>query len=562
MKSTRTILVGGIAGLMMVWLLGLAAKPAGSPSGGGADQKDEAMAAIRPDAIRADMRFLSDDLLEGRGTGTRGHQLAAKYMATQFEQMGLQPMGDGGTYFQNVPFRSARPDAEKTTLTLVRGGTEEKLEFRKDFISTGNPGRADSSVEAQVVFVGDGVTAPEQGYDDYKGVDIKGKIVAFLFEAPNFESSLKAHYSSTEVKLANAVAHGAVGIIVLDDPVLERLYSYSEQVRDLAWPQLRWLDAQGRPNDYFPELKGQVVLNMEATKRFFAGSGHNVKDIYAAMDAGKPQSFAMGMTAKIHNVTKLDNVRSPNVVAKLEGSDPQLKNEYVVYTAHLDHLGVGEPVNGDAIYNGALDNASGSACLLEIAHAFTNLNPRPRRSILFVAVTGEEAGLLGSDYFAHYPTVAKSAIAADVNMDEDLMLWPMEDVIAFGAEHSSLDDTVHEAAERMHLSVSPDPMPEEVVFIRSDQYSFVKQGIPAVFPVPGFKSDNPSINPTEIFKKWEEVRYHHPSDDMDQPGLDFGEAAKFARFNLLMGYLVAQKTERPTWKKGDFFGEHYATKKD
>jgi len=570
MKSVRTVTVLVAGGVVITMALALAVsgyRVAGSKraavtaaNGASADKADEAMALIRPEAIRADMRFLSDDLLEGRGTGTRGHELAAKYMAAQFEQIGLQPWGDAGTYFQNVPFKASRPDAEKTTLTLVRGGKEEKFEFRKDFISRGDPGRTESSVEAEVVFVGDGVTAPEQGYDDYKGVEVKGKIVAMLPEAPNFETSLKAHYSSSEVKLANAAAHGAVGVILLNDPVYEKLYSYAEQVRDLAWPQLNWLDGQGRPNDYYPQLKGGVFLNLAAVKRFFAGTGHSADEVYAAMKAGKTQSFATGITAKIRNVTKLEDVKSPNIVAKLEGSDAALKDEYVVYTSHLDHLGIGEPVNGDKIYNGALDNASGSACLLEVARAFQRMSVRPRRSILFVSVTAEEAGLLGSDYFAHYPTVAKSAIVANVNMDEDQMLWPLRDIIPFGAEHSSLDDVVHEAAQRMHLGISPDPMPDEVIFIRSDQYSFVKQGIPAVFPVPGFKSDDLKIDPGKIFAKWEETRYHQVGDDMNQPGLDFEEAARFARFNWLVGYMVAQKTERPVWKKGDFFGEHYGKK--
>jgi hypothetical protein len=570
MKSVRTVtmLVAGAVVITMALALAVSGyRVAGSKraavtavNGASADQADEAMALIRPEAIRADMRFLSDDLLEGRGTGTRGHELAAKYMAAQFEQIGLQPWGDAGTYFQNVPFKASRPDAEKTTLTLVRGGKEEKFEFRKDFISRGDPGRTESSVEAEVVFVGDGVTAPEQGYDDYKGVEVKGKIVAMLPEAPNFETSLKAHYSSSEVKLATAAAHGAVGVILLNDPVYEKLYSYAEQVRDLAWPQLNWLDGQGRPNDYYPQVKGGVFLNLAAVKRFFAGTGHSADEVYAAMKAGKTQSFATGITAKIHNVTKLEDVKSPNIVAKLEGSDAVLKDEYVVYTSHLDHLGIGEPVNGDKIYNGALDNASGSACLLEVARAFQRMSVRPRRSILFVSVTAEEAGLLGSDYFAHYPTVAKSAIVANVNMDEDQMLWPLKDIIPFGAEHSSLDDVVHEAAQRMHLGISPDPMPDEVIFIRSDQYSFVKQGIPAVFPVPGFKSDDPKIDPAKIFAQWEATRYHQVGDDMNQPGLDFEEAARFARFNWLVGYMVAQKTERPVWKKGDFFGEHYGKK--
>jgi len=546
-----------LCGLAVVWVL---MKAHGVRAEG--DAAEAAMATIRPEAIRAHMRFLADDLLEGRGTATRGHEIAAKFMAARFEALGLEPAGDNGTYFQSVPFRSGRPDEAKTTLTLVRGGKERKLVYRKDFITSVDPGRADSSVEAPVVFVGDGVTAPEEGYDDYKGIDAKGKIVAMAFEAPQFESSLKAHYSAAEVKEAIAVAHGAVGVIVISDPILEDIYPYSKQTRDLDFPQFHWLDRHGRPNDYFPELKGGAVLSLEETKKLFEGSGHTAEEVFADIKAGKPKSFALPMTAKIHNVTKLKDVRSPNVAAKLEGSDPNLKNEYVVYSSHSDHLGIGEPVKGDRIYNGALDNASGSAILLELAQAFSKMNPRPRRSILFVSVTGEEAGLLGSDYFARYPTVAKDAIVADVNMDEDEMLWPLEDIVAFGAEHSSLDSVVKKAAERMHLGISPDPTPEETFFIRSDQYSFVKQGVPAVFPVPGYKSSDPKINPAAIYKKWEVERYHEPGDNMEQPGLLFDEAAKYARFVFLCGYIIAQEKERPTWNKGDFFGEHYGKKKD
>lgn len=526
------------------------------------DPADAAMATIRPEAIRANMRFLADDLLEGRGTATRGHEIAAKFMAAQFEQIGLEPAGDNGTYFQSVPFRSGRPDEAKTTLTLMRGGKEQKLVYRRDFITNVDPGRADSSVEAPLVFAGDGVTAPEQGYDDYKGIDAKGKIVVVAYNAPHFESSVKAHYSAIEVKEAIAVAHGAVGMFVISDPILEDIYPFSKQTRDLDFPQFHWLDKQGRPNDYFPELKGGATLSMEETKKLFEESGHTADEVFADIKAGTPKSFALPLTAKIHNVTKLEDVRSPNVVAKLEGSDPILKSEFVVYTAHSDHLGIGKPVNGDGIYNGALDNASGSSLLVEIARAFTKRNPRPRRSLLFVSVTGEEAGLLGSDYFAHYPTVAKDAIVADVNMDEDEMLWPLEDIVAFGAEHSSLDAVVKKAADRMHLGVSPDPMPEETVFIRSDQYSFVKQGVPAVFPVPGFKSSDPKINPEAIFKKWELERYHEPGDDMQQPGLLFDEAAKYGRFVFLLGDLIADDAQRPTWNKGDFFGDRYGTKKN
>lgn len=521
---------------------------------------DDAMATIRPESIHANMGFLADDALEGRGTGSRGYLIAAKFMAAQFASLGLQPAGDNGTYFQDVPFRAMHPDQAQTTLTLLRDGKEETLTYREDYITRGDPVRPDTSVEAPVVFVGFGVTAPEQSYDDYQGIEAKGKIVALMSGAPDFESTVKAHYSSTQQKMSNAAAHGAVGIITLDSPRMEQLYSFSEQARDLALPQFRWLDKQGTPNSYFAELKGNATLSMRATAQIFAGSPHTAEEVYAGLKTGKPMSFDLPVTAKLHNVTKLDDVHSPNVAAKLEGSDPKLKAEYVVYTAHLDHLGIGAPVNGDNIYNGALDNASGSAILIEMARAFSSMKPRPRRSILFVSVTAEEAGLLGSDYFAHYPTVTKSAIVANVNTDEDPMFWPLADVIAFGAEHSSIESAIRRACERMHLSQSNDPAPEQVVFVRSDQYSFVKQGIPAVMPTPGGKSTNPKLNPGAIFNNWERTRYHQPQDDMQQPGLDFETAAQFARFTFLTGYFISQDNDRPTWNQGDFFGDHYGKK--
>lgn len=522
-----------------------------------ADSADDAMTAIHADSIRANMRFLSDDLLEGRGTATRGHEIAAKFMATRFEAFGLKPAGDNGTYWQEVPLRKMKVDEPNTSFTLALNGKEQTLQFRNDFLARGDPGRADVSVEAPIVFVGFGVTAPEQNYDDYKNIDVHGKIVAVMYGAPNFQSAIRANYSSSESKMRNAVEHGAVGMITFDDPTLERMYSFSERVRDLAIPQYRWLSKEGKPNAYFPELRALVNLSLDATKSFFAGMGRSADDIFAGAKAGKLTSFDTPYTAKIHTVTKSEDVQSPNVVAEIEGSDPTLKNEYVVYTAHLDHLGISEPVNGDNIYNGTLDNASGSATLLEIARAFMKANPRPRRSVVFVNVTGEEAGLLGSDYYAHYPTVPKHSIVADINVDEVLMLWPMKDVIAFGAEHSSLGDVVNQAAQRMHLLVSADPMPQEVIFIRSDQYSFVRQGIPSIMPTPGFQSTDPNLNPMKIFGEWEETRYHHPQDDMNQPGLNFKSAEEFAKFSFLCGYMVTQNQHRPTWNKGDFFGEHY-----
>lgn len=524
------------------------------------DGADEAAATIQPEAIRADMRFLADDLLEGRGTGTRGHEIAAKFMASEFEAMGLEPAGENGTYFQSVPLRSIRQDAGRTTMSIVREGKQQELLFGQDFLTAGDPGRTETSVEAPVVYAGFAVTAPDSSYDDYAGLDAKGKIVAYLYGAPSrFESSMRAHYSATAVKAANAAAHGATGMILLDSADLELLYPFKDRVSDLAFPFLRWLDAQGRPNDFFPELRGIVNLSMEATAKLLEQAGKSPEEIQAAAQQGKPQSFALPGTVKLKIVSKHEALKSPNVVARLRGSDPKLREECVVYSAHLDHLGIGEPVNGDKIYNGAMDNASGSAALLEIARAYSRMKTRPRRSILFVSVTGEEEGLLGSDYFAHHPTVAKEGLVANINIDGAALLWPIEDMLARGSEHSTLSAAVREAGAHTGLEVSPDPHPEGVLFIRSDQYSFVRQGVPSVFLSPGQKSSDPKMKPEEIRRAFLATRYHKPQDDMSQ-AFFFESGAKFARYALLLGYLIAEKTEKPAWNPDDFFGEHYGKK--
>jgi hypothetical protein len=442
----------------------------------------------------------------------------------------------------------------------VRGRLERPLIFGKDFVTVGDAGRQNTSAEAPVVYVGFGVTAPELGYDDYAGLEVKGKIVAYLYGAPaRFESTMRAHYSSGTAKAANAAAHGALGTILLDSPDLERLYPFKERVGDLAFPQMRWLNSGGQPNDYFPELRGAAILSMDATAKMFEGSGKSSEEIYRAAKEGRTFSRALPLDAKIKTVSKFQEIQSPNVVGRLRGSDSRLRDEHVVYTAHLDHLGIGEPVNGDKIYNGALDNASGSACLLEIARAYSQMRKHPRRSILFLSVTAEEEGLLGSDYFAHYPPMSKDSLVADINMDGAALLWPIEDIVARGAEHSSLGVAVQEAAARLKIDVSPDPSPEQVLFIRSDQYSFVKQGIPSLFLSPGLRSSNPKIKPAEIRMTWIATRYHKPQDDMDQP-FDFASGAKYARYSFLVGYILAQHDKKPEWNLGDFFDDHYGKK--
>ena len=513
----------------------------------------ELLQQIHPEAIRAHMEFLADDLLEGRGTGTRGFQLAANYVRAQFEEMGLKPAGVDGSYFQNVPFRKIELLRDQCSLTLRRNGQEQKLVMDRDYVMSGDPLRTDTRAEAPVVFAGYGVTAPKFNYDDYAGVDVRGKIVAAIYGAPpSFPSAPGAHYSETTIKLRNAAAHGAIGLLIIWGGKVEERTPFSQLVRFYRQPALRWLDAKGTPNDAEPSIHGYARISSAVASTMLEGSGKSWKQVVATALESKPQAFPLDVTASIHVVSRHSETESPNIAAILPGSDPALKAEYVAFTAHVDHLGTGDPVNGDNIYNGAGDNASGTAALIEIARAFTRMPEPPRRSLLFIAVTAEEEGLLGSDYYAHYPTVPISEIVADVNMDEVSFLYDFKDIVPLGAEHSSLGAVADDVARHMGLEVSPDPAPEEVFFVRSDQYSFVEQGVPSIYIGEGYKTLDPKLDGKKMQIDWENTRYHLPDDDMSQP-FDFNALVKGTRIDFAAGYEIAQQTERPHWNKGDFF---------
>lgn len=518
-------------------------------------QVEQALDAIRPQAIRAHMRFLADDLLEGRRTATRGYDIASRYVAARFEELGLEPAGAAGSYFQPVPLLQVTTVAEECSLTLVRDGREIELEYGPDFLV--RSAAEESSVAAPVVFAGFGVTAPELGYDDYAGLDVRGKIVAVLMGSPStFPNDQRAYYSDRAVQARNAAARGAVGLLGIYTPERERRTPWEDAMRHSHWPSSSWVDETGKPHSSWITA---AALSRKAAKELFAGAPRTLEEVYEAAEAGRPPAFELPVRASLRTAGRGKRVESPNVAAVLRGSDPRLKDEYVVLSAHLDHVGV-EPSGpggdtGDTIYNGAYDNASGIAVLLEVAKAFTRL-PAPRRSVLFLAVTGEEEGLNGSEYFAHHPTVPIDRIVANTNLDMFLMLYPLRDVIAFGAEHSSLERVVREAAGRLGIEVSPDPFPEQVLFIRSDHYSFVQQGVPSIFLTVGFRSADPAVDGKAVWEKWMQEVYHKPGDDMSQP-IDFASGVQFAKLNFLISYLVAQDDEAPSWKPGDFFGDRF-----
>jgi hypothetical protein len=516
---------------------------------------DQLLQRITADGLRAHMAFLADDLLEGRGTGTRGYQLAANYVRAQFEEMGLKPAGVSASYFQNVHFRKIELLRDKSSLTVKRDGSIRTLTIEKDYVMGGDPLSADTTAEGRVVFVGFGVSAPEFDYDDYAGVDVRGKIVAALYGAPpRMPSAPGAHFSSGEQKLRMAAEHGAIGYISIWAGKTEQRTPFSEYLRFTRGPALRWLDEKGVPNGAQPKIRGAARISSSAAAILFEGAPKSWKDALQAAENSQPQAFPLAASVAMHIVSRYSEAESPNVAAILPGSDPQLKNEYVVFTAHLDHLGIGDPVKGDSIYNGAADNASGTAALLALARAFSELHPAPRRSLLFIAVTGEEEGLLGSDYYAQNPTVPITEIVANINMDEVSFLYDFKDIVPLGGEHSSLGAVVDDVARHMGLTVSPDPLPEEVYFVRSDQYSFILQGVPALYIEEGLQTVNPNLDGKKMQFDWEVQRYHQPSDDINQP-LDFNATVRCTRVDLAVGYEVAQQTERPHWNAGDFFNK-------
>jgi Zn-dependent M28 family amino/carboxypeptidase len=523
---------------------------------------DSATKTIRPEQIRAHIRFLADSPLEGRAPGTQGYDIAARYVATQLEGMGLRP-GAAGNWYQPVPLQKAMTDEAASSLTLTVDGKEQKLVDAKDYVLltwfaslAGKDGsRAESDVSAPLVFVGFGVTAPDQKYDDYAGTDVRGKIVVWLSGAPpSFHSTERAYNSDEIVKEKNALAHGTVGVLEISLPEDWKRYPWEWWVPQVHMGEMRWLEKSGAPHNFFPGLRGFGLLSEQCAPKLFAGASHTIDEVFASARASKPQSFTLPGTAHIHTVATETQIHSMNIIAQFEGSDPQMRGEYVVYTAHVDHLGVCPAIEGDNVCHGALDNASGVAALLEIARAYSRLPRPPRRSVLFVFVTGEELGLLGSDYFAHYPTVPRKVIVANVNMDgAPGEFYSMKDIVPLGSEHSTLGGEVAAAGKALGYDVSPDPMPEENNFIRSDQYSFVLQGVPAVDVTDGVHPVDASIDGLALQKKWLLTRYHTPLDNIDQP-IDFDAMAKGAVLNLLIGYRVAQKDAAPQWNQGDFFG--------
>ncbi|HEX3110461.1 MAG TPA: M28 family peptidase [Thermoanaerobaculia bacterium] len=497
-------------------------------------------AAISAANVKAHIDFLASDVLEGRETGSRGYDVAAEYVASEFEALGLEHS------FQPVRFRTAMIDAANCTMRLGDRTFAHKKEviFRPDFTRTA------SDAEGDVVFVGFGLK------NDYATMDVHGKIVAMLSGAPpNFPSDQRAFYSDSLRKLQLAASRGAIGVMTIPTRTDAKRFSWEKAVAQPDMRGMRTLDFD-QVSDVVPEIRASVGLGPTATAALFAHAPVTLETVLDDAEKSISHSFPTNLHASIHTATTHGTAESENVVGVLRGSTKP--DEYVVYTAHLDHLGM-KADGDDRIYNGALDNASGDAALIEIARAFAALPQRPARSIAFVAVTGEEKGELGSNYFAAHPAIDEASlrtrhhVVANINMDMFTMLFPVGDVIALGAEHSTLGDSVADAAKRSGFTVSPDPLPEEVRFIRSDQYSFVKHGIPAITFKAGSRSLDPAVDGDKVTREWLRNVYHTVHDNPDQK-LDYASGARWADLNFYIGLAAANAPDAPQWKPNDFFG--------
>jgi Zn-dependent M28 family amino/carboxypeptidase len=491
------------------------------------------------------VKVLADDNMEGRETGSAGLRRAEVYIVDQLKVAGLQPAGTDG-FYQPVKFESRQIVEKDSSLALVRNGKVEPLTLGEDaYFST----RVDLAPELQapLVFVGYGLSIPEKNYDDLAGLDLNGKVAVILNGLPaDIPGSLGSHYQSAAERWKTLRKAGVVGVVGIANPA----------TMDIPWSRMsvnRTLPSMVLAGPEFNETQGEkltVIFNPASAGKLFEGSGHTFDEILSLAKERK-QLPRFPLTASIEAKAKLEkkDLESANVIAKLPGNDPQLKNEYVVLSAHIDHLGIGEPINGDRIYNGAMDNASGSALLLDVASSVNKSPEKLKRSLLFLFVTGEEKGLLGSKYFAAHPTVDAKSMVADINVDMFLPIVPLKVLTVFGLAESDLGDSAREVAQAYGISVQPDPEPQRNIFIRSDQYNFIRHGIPALAMGVGVAPGSPE---QKIFKDWLTQRYHAPSDDLNQP-VDLQAAALYEEVIRGLMVSVAQNPQRPQWKQDSFF---------
>jgi Zn-dependent M28 family amino/carboxypeptidase len=492
------------------------------------------------------VKFLADDKLEGRETGSEGLRTAQAYVADQLTKAGLQPAGVNG-FYQPVKFVSREIVEQDSSAALVFAGKVEPLILGEDAYFNTRVDLAPEEISAPMVFAGYGLKIPEMNYDDLAGQDLKGKIVVYLAgSTAETPTALSAHYQTIGERWKALRQAGVIGVVGIPNPASMDI-PWSRMSANRSHPSM---DLVGQEFNETSGLKISLAYNPAQAEKLFAGSGHTFAEIAELGKDRKPlPRFALSGSLKCHAVVKSTSVESANVIASLPGSDAALQKQYVVLSAHVDHVGIGAPINGDRIYNGAMDNASGTAVLLDIAASWKAKEAHPRRSILLVFVTAEEKGLLGSKYFAAHPTVPGKSMIADVNIDMFLPIVPLSVLKVQGLAESDLGESAREAAEAFGVRVQADPQPLRNAFIRSDQYNFIRHGIPAVKLDVGFDPGSPD---EAIFKQWLTVRYHAPSDDLAQP-VDRATAATYEEITRHLLVSIANADARPQWKPDSFF---------
>ncbi|HEX4960344.1 MAG TPA: M28 family metallopeptidase [Thermoanaerobaculia bacterium] len=498
------------------------------------------------------VKVLADDNMEGRETGSAGLRRAQAYIVAQLTQAGLQPAGVNG-FYQPVKLVQRQIDEKNSSAALVRDGKAEPLVLGEDAFFNTRAELAAGEVTAPLVFAGYGLRVPENHFDDFAGLDLRGKIVVLLAGSPaDVPGPLASHYQTPGERWKALKATGAIGIVTIPNPAS----------MDIPWSRMSLNRAHASMDLAGPEFNETAGLRMSLTfnpaqaEKLFAGSGHTFAELAALGKDRKPlPRFPLIASLKAHASVKQSEVESANVLARLPGTDPKLAGEVVVLSAHVDHVGIGEPIDGDRIYNGAMDDGSGSALLLDMA-ANLKKSPaaKPRRSILFAFVTAEEKGLLGSKYFAAHPTVAAKSIVADVNVDMFLPIVPLKVLKVGGIAESDLGDRAAAIARSLGVKPIADPEPLRNLFIRSDQYSFIRHGVPSLKMDVGFELGSPE---QQIFKEWLTKRYHAPSDDLSQP-VDLGAAALYEEITRRLLLDVANADARPAWKADSFFRRYAA----
>jgi Zn-dependent M28 family amino/carboxypeptidase len=509
-------------------------------------------ADLSGERMRPHVKYLASDALEGRGVGTHGEKLATEYIAEQFKLAGAKPAGDSGTYFQRVPMVGAatEPDA-----SLSAVGNNQSVSFRwlDDYVGVSELQQTSVQFDAEAIFVGHGIVAPEFQWDDFKGVDVKGKVlVLFTNEPPSddpkfFGGPALTYYGRWSYKYEEAARRGAKAVFII----------HTTPTAGYGWDVVRnsWSgeDAQAKLAPAEPALAFAGWLTNEAGEKLVAMAGQKVDDLLNRANSRDFRPIPLGIHIRGHMPTKIRQIQSRNVVAMVPGSDPNLKSQAVVFTAHWDHFGIGEAVDGDKIYNGAVDNATGCAILIELARGWAALEHKPRRSAIFVAVTGEEAGLHGSEFYAAHPVAPLAKTALNLNFDTFFPFGRTKDIEVIGAERTTAWPAVEEAARQMNLTIRPDAHPEQGHYYRSDHFSLAHAGVPAFSVSQGTDyQGKPAGYGEKVFAEYNARHYHQPSDEYHDDW-DFSGMEEVARFALLVGTTVANQETLPTWNAGDEF---------